>query len=138
MKAALSSSCLMLAVIVGAPAQAKTADMRIAQHGRWFVDQSGRAITFHGGNVTLPEFDKSQQPRWTAQTPARMAEQGFNGVRLVIFFSRVMPQPGQIDQVYLDRIAKAVAAYKAAGIHTLIDFHQDQYSELVGVRGMPE
>ncbi|ANI80015.1 cellulase family glycosylhydrolase [Sphingobium sp. EP60837] len=138
MKAAVSFSCVTLAVGLSAPAPAKTADMRIEQRGRWFVDQSGRVITFHGGNVTLPEFDKPQQPRWTAETPVRMAEQGFNGVRLVIFFSRVMPQPGQIDQSYLNRIAKAVAAYKAAGIHTLIDFHQDQYSEKVGVRGMPD
>ena len=138
MKAALSFSCVMLAVSLSAPALAKTADARIEQRGRWFVDQGGRAITFHGGNVTLPEFDKPQEARWTADTPARMAEQGFNGVRLVIFFSKVMPQPGKIDQAYLDRIAKAVAAYKAVGIHTLIDFHQDQYSALVGVRGMPD
>jgi len=118
---------------------AAPASQRISQEGRWFVDATGGVVTIHGGNVTLPEFKSgtSDDERWSQKVPARMAEQGFNGVRLVIFLSGLMPKPGIIDEAYVARITKAVAAYKAAGVYTMIDFHQDEYSAVVGVRGMP-
>lgn len=134
----LAGSLMMMPAT--ALAQAQSASASIAQKGRWFVDPAGRAVTIRGGNVMLPEnpLDLNKADRWTPQTPQRMAEQGFNGVRLVIFFDQLMPKPGAISGAYLDRIAKAVAAYKQAGIYTLIDFHQDQYGPLVGGRGMPD
>ncbi|MCK0532555.1 cellulase family glycosylhydrolase [Sphingobium agri] len=134
------SLLVTVAMCMASTALAAPAEQRIAQQGRWFVDQTGRTIMIHGGNVTLPEFRAggSDEQRWSAETASRMAEQGFNGVRLVIFLSGLMPQPGVIDTAYMERIAKTVAAYKEAGIYTLIDFHQDQYSALVGVRGMPD
>lgn len=131
---------LSAATIAFTTADASAQTSRIMQSGRWFVDESGRTVTIRGGNVMLPEFrqDVDAKERWTADTPRRMAEQGFNGVRLVILFGSLMPEPGKIDAAYLDRIARTVAAYKAAGIHTLIDFHQDQFSPLTGGRGMPD
>lgn len=132
-----TTALLASTALLPAAAQPAPATERIAQSGRWFVDPAGRTVMLRGGNVMLPEF-KAGEPRWTDDTPARMAEQGFNAIRLVIFFSGVMPRPGVIDQAYLDRIARTVAAYKAAGIYTMIDFHQDQYGALVGVRGMPD
>ncbi len=126
---------------------AAPASDRISQESRWFVDDTGRVVTIRGGNVLLPGSDNGNDvhaassdddARWGPDTAKRMAEQGFNGVRLVVFLAGVMPKAGIIDTAYVDRIAKAVAAYKAAGIYTMIDFHQDQYSAVVGVRGMPE
>jgi endoglycosylceramidase len=121
-------------------ANAAAAPERIAQAGRWFVDPQGRAVLIHGGNVTLPDDPAGGAPtdRWSKATPARMADQGFNGVRLVVFLSAIMPRPGVIDTAYLDRIAATVAAYKDADVHVLIDFHQDEYSASIGVRGMPD
>ncbi|TCJ37068.1 cellulase family glycosylhydrolase [Parafrankia sp. BMG5.11] len=124
-------------LLMASSAVAAPAEQRVKQEGRWFVDTAGRVIIFHGGNVTLPEFRDTEQ-RWSDDTPARMAEQGFNGVRLVVFLSGVMPTPGVVDEAYLERIARTVAAFKAAGIYTMIDFHQDEYATLVGVRGMPD
>jgi len=128
------------AAAMASAANAAPASQRISQEGRWFVDATGRVVTIHGGNVTLPEFKSgtSDDERWSQNVPARMAEQGFNGVRLVIFLSGLMPKPGIIDEAYVARIARTVAAYKAAGVYTMIDFHQDEYSAVVGVRGMPE
>ncbi|MCP1470304.1 hypothetical protein J3E64_001992 [Sphingobium sp. OAS761] len=138
MSAMLKVSCAILAWTLALPVQAEPA--RIAQQGRWFVDPDGRAILIHGGNVSLPgnAANGGAQTQWSDATPARMAEQGFNGVRLAIYLSGLMPEPGVIDDAYLDRIAAAVTAYKDAGIHVLIDFHQDEYGALVGVRGMPD
>lgn len=139
----LTAAFLLLSLsTVAAPLAAKTAAPvdRIAQAERWFVDELERVVILRGGNVTLPALDpaKPTDPRWSPDTPRRMAEQGFNSVRLVIFFSGVMPKPGVLDEGYIDRIGRVVAAYKAAGIHVMIDFHQDQYGALVGVRGMPD
>lgn len=130
------------ALAEGAP-DARQADAahweRLFQKGRWFTDRSGRVVLLRGGNVSLPGATANGGPAtpWSPQTPARMAEQGFNAVRLVIFLSELMPQPGHVDQSYLEHIADAVAAYKASGIRTLIDFHQDEFSATVGVRGFP-
>lgn len=138
--AMLSATAAVIAMPATGSAKADTGaiDGRIAQQGRWFVDSEGRVVTFHGGNVTLPAFDAAgHDARFGPETPARMAEQGFNGVRLVVFLSDIMPRAGVIDEAYLDRIARAVEQYKTAGIRTLIDFHQDEYSAVVGVRGMP-
>lgn len=137
-----TSERITLAAVFAATALALAAPVsamdRIAQQGRWFVDPAGRAVILRGGNVTLPQDVAGKAAQWSPDTPARMAEQGFNAVRLVMFFSGLMPEPGRIDAAYLDRIASAVDAYKAAGIQVMIDFHQDQYGALVGVRGMPD
>lgn len=134
---------LLASSVLAAPALASP-NGQLSQHGRWLVDASGRALMVRGGNVMLPRTQdlvpasQSQPEDWTAATPQRIAEQGFNGVRLVIFLSELMPQPGRLDAAYLDRIARTVAAYKAVGIRTLLDFHQDEYGPKVGIRGMPD
>lgn len=137
MKSALAFGILALSTLLPTVASGQE---RLTQHGRWFTNSAGQVATIRGGNVTLPEFNSAEtvELRFSPETPARMAKQGFNGVRLVVFFSNIMPQPGVINHAYLDRIAQAIAAYKAAGIYTMIDFHQDQYGALVGVRGMPD
>ncbi len=111
---------------------------KLSQTGRWITDSAGRTILLHGGNVSLPaEPEQGRGPSWSPRTPTRMAEQGFNAVRLVLFLSQIMPEPGRIDAGFLDRVSAVVRDYHAVGIQTLIDFHQDEYSALVGVRGMP-
>ena len=134
----LQAAPLAAAPAVVAPAGVATAPtlQRLSHLRQWFTDSQGRVVLLHGGNVNLPG-ESPRGPSSSPDTAKRMAEQGFNSVRLVVFFSRVMPQPGRIDEAYLDEIAKAVDAYRAAGLYTLIDFHQDQYSATVGVRGMP-
>lgn len=110
---------------------------RLSQQGRWLVDGQGRVVMLRGANLTLPSYVGKKKLAYSANTPQLMADNGFNGVRLVIFFSELMPQPGQISSTYLKEIDDAVAAYRRAGIHVLIDFHQDEYSSTIGERGFP-
>src|SRR4029450_9701764 len=83
---------------------------RLSQVGRWFVDEDGRTVAIHGGNVSLPDFTGTSHNngrpavKWSNTTAQRMAEEGFNGVRLVIFFSQVVAGPGKIGQAHLDRV----------------------------------
>ncbi|HSB95680.1 MAG TPA: hypothetical protein VLC91_04500 [Spongiibacteraceae bacterium] len=56
------------------------------------------------GNLQLPGSD-GESATWT--TPELLATNGF-AVRLVIFFSRLMPSPGVIDSAYVDEVAQPV------------------------------
>jgi endoglycosylceramidase len=141
----MTAACVASAgTAISAPASAAEAAKpaaigRLSHHRQWFTDTHGRAVMLRGGNVYL-----SAQPAdegyfaWHPDTPRRMAEQGFNAVRLVVVFSRIMPEPGRVDEAYVARIAETVAAYRAAGVYALIDFHQDEYGAVVGLRGMPD
>ena len=65
-------------------------------------------------------------------------DQGFNVVRLGVVFGSVMPQPGVIDQAYVDSIASTVRVLARENIFTLLDFHQDGYGPLTHGNGFPE
>jgi endoglycosylceramidase len=62
---------------------------------------------------------------------AQLRAYGYDVVRLPVSWSLLEPQPGQIDQTYIERIAQIVAWFKAAGIYTVIDMHQDAWSKYV-------
>jgi endoglycosylceramidase len=115
---------------------------RLAHHGRWLTDPLGRVVMIRGGNAIqlvgdAHLSDSSAGGRWQPETPALLAQAGFNGIRLIVLMNRVVPAPARINTAYLDAVTATVAAYKAQGIWTLIDFHQDEYGPEVGVRGMP-
>jgi len=110
---------------------------------QWLLDEQGRVVMMRGGNVAAlnEEGGPAASPRarlWRNETPRLMAAAGFNGVRLVVHLSDLMPAPGRIDKAHLHTIARTVAAYRAAGMYTLLDFHQDEYGPAVGVRGLPQ
>ena len=67
-----------------------------------------------------------------------LADNGFNSVRIGILFSGVMPQPGVIDQTYLDRWQRVVDLLAAKRIWVMIDFHQDLFSEKFQGEGFPD
>lgn len=116
---------------------------RLTHNGRWLADPQGRVVMIHGGNVVALFGDANlngegaRDVRWSAELPKAVADAGFNGVRLIVFMDRIVPQPGRVDQAYLDAVAKTVRAYAANGVYVLIDIHQDEYGPSVGVRGMP-
>jgi endoglycosylceramidase len=127
----------LVVALAGAALAAQVPSLsRIEQHGRWLLDDQGRIVMLRGGNLHLPG-DGGPDGRPDAGTPRKLADKGFNGVRLVLFFDRLMPEPGNVDVSYLDEIARAVAGYREAGVYVLLDVHQDEYGPAVGVRGMP-
>lgn len=130
----------LCAIVATAPAGAAMDSAarlpRLDQHGRWLLDDEGRVVMLRGGNLHLPG-DGPPEGRPDADTPRKLAEKGFNGVRLVLFFDRLMPEPGKVDAKYLDEIELAVAGYRTAGVYVLLDVHQDEYGPAVGIRGLP-
>lgn len=127
----------LLFIGLTATLQAWAVPPKLDQSGRWLLDPEGRVVMIRGGNLQLPGAPGSKREAMSPAVPRLLAQQGFNGVRLVIFFSELMPQPGRISESYLDAIVRDVAAYRDAGVHVLIDFHQDEYGAAVGVRGFP-
>src|SRR6476620_9530856 len=107
--------------------------------GRWLTDEWGRVVNLHGVNFVkkFPPISPADAG-FGADDAAFLRDQGFNVVRLGVVFGSVMPQPGVIDQAYVDSIASTVRVLAHEDIFTLLDFHQDGYGPLVHGNGFPE
>lgn len=109
--------------------------------GDRITDGEGHEVLLRGTNVNqLVDFYQPQ-----AEVPATrplteadfegMASHGFNTVRLGISWSALEPERGELDATYLAQIDDAVAWAKANGIRTVIDLHQDGWSNAATAPG---
>jgi endoglycosylceramidase len=96
--------------------------------GRRFLDGSGKPLLLHGINVANKSPEQGYVGDLTPEDFATIRSWGMNCVRLAIFWDGLEPQPGRIDEAYLERIARLVGWAKAAGLCVLLDMHQDLYS----------
>ncbi|MGP0051053.1 MAG: cellulase family glycosylhydrolase [Solirubrobacteraceae bacterium] len=62
---------------------------------------------------------------------------GFNAVRVGVIWSAVEPEPGVFDNAYLNKVAGTVQTLARDGIVSLLDFHQDLYSQEFQGEGAP-
>lgn len=101
------------------------------------VDDTGREILLRGANVNslgrywqgVPELP-STLPVTDADWDT-MAAHGFSVIRLIINWSRLEPTRGMIDQGYLDEVSSYVDDAAAHGIYTVIDMHQDAWTDTI-------
>jgi endoglycosylceramidase len=105
--------------------------------GAGIFDAGGRQVLLRGVNVNgLGDYYQAN-PAYPTVLPledadfARMASYGFNVVRLVLSWSALEPERGQISAAYLQRIRRVVEAAKAHGIHTILDMHQDAWGKFI-------
>lgn len=93
-----------------------------------FLDATRQPLLLHGINVV----NKSRPDGYTKNIEpsdfAAIRSWGMNCVRLGILWDGLEPQPGMIDEEYLDRIARIVGWAKTEGIYVILDMHQDLYS----------
>jgi hypothetical protein len=98
-------------------------------------DQSGAQVILRGVNVNQLSDYYAADPavptveRLTEQDFADIAAMGFNAVRLTMSWSALEPEPGAVDDGYLDRVKQAVAWARAHGIHVVLDMHQDAWGK---------
>jgi endoglycosylceramidase len=110
----------------------------LGHSGRWLTDATGRVVTLHGFNyVKKWPPAKPEENGFSEDDADLLASNGFNTVRLGVPLEFLMPEPGQIDQDYLDSIAKTVRLLGRYGIFVLLDFHQDGFGPAVHGNGMP-
>jgi len=96
--------------------------------GTQFLDASGKPLLLHGLNVATKSPESGYVGDLTASDYAAIRSWGMNCIRLAIFWDGLEPEPGHLDQAYLERIAQRVAWAKAQGLYVLLDMHQDLYS----------
>src|SRR6478735_5092638 len=90
--------------------------------GRWLTDEWGRVVNLHGVNFVKKFPPITPAAAGFGEDDARfLHDQGFNVVRLGVVFGSVMPQPGVIDQAYVDSIASTVRVLAHEDIFTLLD-----------------
>jgi endoglycosylceramidase len=119
-------------------APASIAVTGLGQHGTWVVDASGRDVVLHGLNQVykVAPYEPATDG-FGADDAAFLASNGFNAVRVGVIWEAVEPQPGVYDNTYLASIASTVNTLAAHGIVSLLDFHQDLYSEAFQGEGAP-
>ena len=69
---------------------------------------------------------------------AFLGELGFNVVRVGVIWKALEPGPGVYNDRYLRHVADTVRTLAAHGIFSLLEFHQDMYSELFQGEGAPD
>ena len=105
----------------------------ISTAGTWITDNTGRVVILHGTNEvykTAP-FTPSAEG-FDDDDAAFLAANGFNAVRVGVEWAAVEPQPGVIDYAYLAAIDETVQTLARHGIVSLLDMHQDLYSDIDG------
>ena len=119
--------------------------IQVDRVSRNFVDAKGNTRVFHGVNAVeklhpyLPEATGfSIQRSLSAHDAANLSSWGLNVVRLGVLWAGVMPQPGQVNQTYLDSALRIVRTLAEFGVYTLIDMHQDSMGARFCGEGFPD
>lgn len=108
------------------------------------IDSGGRERVFHGLNVVMKAFpwhprtdEFDPQFSFTDVDIALLRSWGVNVVRLGVMWPGVEPQRGQVNQTYIEVMRTVVRKLHAAGIATLLEFHQDLLSSRFCGEGIP-
>jgi endoglycosylceramidase len=120
----------------GAP---PSADTDVGTTGTWLTDDEGRVVVLHGFNEVYKIPPYAPSAGGFGEDDAKfLADNGFNAVPLGIIWAGVEPEPGVIDYDYLDSIKQTVDTLADHGIYTVLDMHQDLYSNALAGEGAPE
>jgi endoglycosylceramidase len=98
--------------------------------GRDLVDAHGRVVLIHGTNVVNKSapFIPPLSDGWLGAADLELFHaRGWNGVRLGVWAAALMPEPGVIDDEYLDRLEAVVERLQERDLWVLLDFHQDVF-----------
>ena len=107
----------------------------------WLRDDTGGVLVLRGTNVQgASKWSPDRLPPHYASVDdfARLSnELGMNAVRFLIFWEAVEPSPGVYDDAYLAAVRRRVEAAGAAGLHVIVDMHQDVFGVGFGGDGAP-
>ncbi|OBI06249.1 endoglycoceramidase [Mycolicibacter heraklionensis] len=100
--------------------------------GTWLTDADGRVLILHGVNEVYKYAPFSPEANhFGADDAAYLAANGINAVRVGVIWAAVEPNPGEIDYGYLASIKGTVDLLGSYGIVSVIDLHQDLYSDTI-------
>jgi endoglycosylceramidase len=120
-----------------APAPAPAAFPKLTVAGGHFRDPDGRAVFLRGVNYSHRTKSKPYASWQKPEHFEQIRAWGFNCVRYLLMWDAIEPEPGQIDEAYLDHVEQAIGWAAANGLYVLLDMHQDLYSGIFGGDGAP-
>jgi len=96
--------------------------------GRDLIDANGRRVLIHGTNMVIKSAPWLPDATILSdQDLGYLRTNGFNGVRLGVWYDQLLPDVGVVDTAYLDRVETVVNRLTDAGLWVLLDFHQDVF-----------
>jgi endoglycosylceramidase len=93
-----------------------------------FIDTYGRQVILHGVNLVNKSKASGYIGGETLEDFARMADWGFNCIRLGVIWDGLEPEPGKFNEEYLRRVDEQIRLAKRHGLYVLLDMHQDLFS----------
>jgi endoglycosylceramidase len=129
-------AALAIAAFSAVPAAAGPPSGPFSHAGRWRTDSQGRVIDAHGVDV-IRKFAPFYPPAFGDADASLLASEGFTQVRLGLIWEAVEPRPGVYDDAYVGRIAALDRLLARHRIATIVDFHQDSFSQKTGGDGAP-
>jgi endoglycosylceramidase len=111
---------------------------RISVRDGRLTDADGRQAFLWGVNMGEKSSGRQHKSWHGPQDFHNLRRWGMNAVRFLIFWSAVEPEPGQYDETYLKSVDERVGWARDAGLHVILDMHQDLWSETIpGGNGAP-
>eukprot|EP00931_Biecheleriopsis_adriatica_P023946 TRINITY_DN15012_c0_g1_i2.p1 TRINITY_DN15012_c0_g1~~TRINITY_DN15012_c0_g1_i2.p1 ORF type:complete len:685 (+),score=124.34 TRINITY_DN15012_c0_g1_i2:75-2129(+) len=136
--------CLVLVASTPAVALESIRLEERAGGARVFVDSLGRERIFHGTNAIakgppwVPDSRSfSNDISMSAEDFVWMQKLGLNLLRLGVMWPGYEPERGSYNETYLDEVDRIVRLAADHGIYTLLDMHQDGFSEHFCGEGFP-
>lgn len=110
--------------------------------GKWIKDDQGNIVFLHGTNFEGYEYGNySRNPQFFNHTEwdyKKIADMGFNVVRLPIAWQYIEPVEGQYDEGYFTQfVDKDIGFAKKYGLYIILDFHQYGWSPWFLRSGIP-
>lgn len=105
----------------------------LRMRGSDLIDREGRVVLIHGMNSVNKNapFISPLTSGWLGDLEREyLRNSGLNGIRLGVTYAAVMPEPGVIDQGYLDQVVDVVDQLSADGFWVQLDFHQDVFHQM--------
>ena len=102
-----------------------------------FVDQHGRQVLLHGISLVNKDPQAGYLFDIGPELFSKMADWGFNVIRLGVIWDGLEHEPGVFDERYLQRLDQQIAWAKQHNLSVFLDMHQDLYSVLYSA-GAPE
>ena len=132
---------LFLTLLYATTADVTTANIRIDSANSRFIDEFGRQRIFHGINAVYKShpYLPVSPAVWVIdeQVLTKFRYYGINVLRVGLMYSGAMPSKGQINSTYLDLMETFVSLCQKHDVYTLLDSHQDLFSEAVMGDGFP-
>jgi endoglycosylceramidase len=100
-------------------------------------DEDGRQVILRAMNLNSLAHYAQNNEDYAPTRPLTgadwdgIAAEGFNTVRLLVSWSWLEPEQGQIDDDYVERIRQAVRDAANRNLYTVIDMHQDAWGPFV-------